>query len=211
MTAVAQVPQQPGGHVVEHDPPEVVGRRQRLGVILLIVADVAFVLSLVFAYLYLRGLDTEGGWLPQDGPPALAAGFGWLIAAVMVASWGCYRWAKSAAKAGQRERLVLGTAAAVVLVAVDLGMQVYQIVTAGFVVSDGSYASAFMALTGYHVFHLALTVFLGLGIANRARLGRFDADPWHVRLVGYWWTWVALSAIVTAASTSLTASPHAGS
>jgi heme/copper-type cytochrome/quinol oxidase subunit 3 len=84
-------------------------------------------------------------------------------------------------------------------------------VTAGFVVSAGSYASAFMALAGYHVFHLALTVFLGLGIANRARLGRFDSRPEHVRLVGYWWTWVVLAAIITAATTSLTASPHAGS
>ncbi len=219
MTAVERVPQQPGdpgtdpagGHVIEHDPPDVVFRRQRLGVILLIVADVAFVLSFVFAYLYLRGLDTEGGWLPQDGPSALGAGFGWLIAAVMVASWGCYRWAESGARAGHRERIVLGTLAAVVLVVVDLAMQVYQMVTAGFVVSDGSYASAFMALAGYHVFHLTLTVFLGLGIANRARLGRFDGRPGHVRLVGYWWTWVVLSAIITAATTSLTASPHAGS
>ncbi len=198
-------------HVVEHDSPEVVGRRQRLGVLLLIAADVAFVLSLVFAYLYLHGLDTEGGWLPQDGPPALGAGFGWVIAAVMIASWGAYRWAEAAARAGRREQLVLGVLAAVVLVAVDLGLQVYQMATAGFVVSDGSYASAFMALAGYHVFHLALTVFLGIGIANRARLGRFDTDAWHVRLVGYWWTWVALSAILTAATTSLTASPHAGS
>ena len=202
MTAVA--------HIV-HDTPEVAFRRQRLGVILLIVADVAFVLSLVFAYLYLRGLDTEGGWLPQDGPSALGAGFGWVIAAVMLASWGCYRWAESGAAAGQRERIVLGAAAAVVLVAVDLALQVYQMATAGFVVADGSYASAFMALAGYHVLHLALTVFLGIGIANRARLGRFDRHPWHVRLVGYWWTWVVLSAIITAATTSLTASPHAGS
>jgi heme/copper-type cytochrome/quinol oxidase subunit 3 len=198
-------------HVVEHDSPEVVGRRERLGVLLLIAADVAFVLSLVFAYLYLHGLDTEGGWLPQDGPAALGAGLGWVIAAIMIGSWGAYRWAEAAARAGRREQLVLGVLAAVVLVAVDLGLQVYQMATAGFVVSDGSYASAFMALAGYHVFHLALTVFLGIGIANRARLGRFDTDAWHVRLVGYWWTWVALSAILTAATTSLTASPHAGS
>ena len=198
-------------HVVQHDSPEVVGRRQRLGVILLILADVAFVLSLVFAYLYLHGLDTEGGWLPQDGPAALGAGFGWVIAAVMLVSWAAYRWAETAARAGQRERLVLGVLAAVVLVTVDLALQVYQMATAGFVVADGSYASAFMALAGYHVFHLALTAFLGIGIANRARLGRFDTDAWHVRLVGYWWNWVALSAILTAATTSLTASPHAGS
>lgn len=204
MTAV------PHAAVVVHDSPEVVGRRQRLGVLLLIAADVAFVLSLVFAYLYLRGLDTEGGWLPQDGPPAAGAGLGWVIAAVMAVSWLCYRWAESSARAGRRELLVIGVLAAVVLVVADLVLQVYQMATAGLVVADGSYASAFMALTGYHVVHLALTGFLGAGIWNRARLGLVDTDAWHVRLVGYWWTWVALSAVLTAAVTSLTASPHAG-
>ncbi|HVN12691.1 MAG TPA: cytochrome c oxidase subunit 3 [Kineosporiaceae bacterium] len=198
-------------HVVVHDSPEVVWRRQRLGVLLLIVADVAFVLSLVFAYLYLRGLDTEGGWLPKDGPQPAGAGLGWLIAAVMATSWLCYRWAESSARAGRRELVVLGVLAAVVLVVADLALQIYQMVTAGFVVADGSYESAFMALTGYHVVHLTLTFLLGVGIWNRARLGLVDADTSHLRLVGFWWTWVVLSAVLTAAVTSLTASPHAGS
>ena len=191
-----------------HDSPEVVGQRQRLGVILLIVADVAFVLSLVFAYVYLRGLNTEGGWIPADGGRTAGVGLGWVIAAVMILSWIAYRWGEVAARSGGRERLVLGTLVATVLVVVDMGLQVYQMTSVHIVVHDGSYASAFMALSGYHVFHLTLTLFIGIGLWNRARLGLFATNDWHVRLVGYWWTWVAVSAVITAAVTSLTTSPH---
>jgi heme/copper-type cytochrome/quinol oxidase subunit 3 len=199
----------PVGHgPVGHDSPEVVGDRQKMGVILLIVADVAFVLSLVFTYLYLRGLNTEGGWLSQDEPRTASTPLGWLVAGVMAASWVAYRWSEIGARSGQRERLLLGVGVANLLVVVDLILQVYQMVSANLRVDYGSYASSFMALAGYHVFHLALTLFIGIGLWNRARLGRFADNHWHVRLVGYWWTWVAISAVITAAVTSLTASGH---
>jgi heme/copper-type cytochrome/quinol oxidase subunit 3 len=194
--------------VVSHDSPEDVGRRQRLGVLLLIVADVAFVLSLVFAYLYLRELNTEGGWIPAEGGRTMGVGFGWVIAAVMVLSWVAYRWGEAAASVGKRERLVLGSLVATVLVVVDLALQVFQMVNTTIRVDDGSYASAWMALSGYHAFHLAVTLFIGVGLWNRARLGLFATNHWQVRLVGYWWTWVAISAIIIAATTSLTTSPH---
>ena len=35
-----------------HEDPDVVGSRNRLGVILILVADVAFALSMVFVYFY---------------------------------------------------------------------------------------------------------------------------------------------------------------
>lgn len=194
--------------VVSHDSPEDVGRRQRLGVLLLIVADVAFVFSLVFTYLYLRQLNTEGGWIPAEGGRTMGVGFGWVITAVMVLSWVAYRWGEVAARAGQRGRLVLGSLIATALVVVDLVLQVYQLVSATIRVADGSYASAWMALSGYHAFHLAMTLFVGIGLWNRARLGLFATDHWQVRLVGYWWTWVTISAIITAATTSLTTSPY---
>ncbi|MGZ4745269.1 MAG: hypothetical protein ACXVYS_18845, partial [Oryzihumus sp.] len=64
------------------------------------------------------------------------------------------------------------------------------------------------ALAGYHAFHLLLTLFIGIGVWNRARMGRYATDGWQVRLVGYWWAWVAVAAILTAATTSLAAIPH---
>jgi heme/copper-type cytochrome/quinol oxidase subunit 3 len=159
---------------------------------------------LVFTYIYLRNLNTEGGWIPQDGGRTESVSFGWLIAGVMVVSWAAYRWGEIGARSGLRERLVLGTLAALVLATADLVLQVYQLVTATIRVADGSYASAFMALAGYHAFHVTLTLFIGIGLWNRARLGLFANNNWQVRIVGYWWAWVAISAVLTAATTSLT-------
>ena len=194
---------------VDHDSPEEVGRRQRLGVILLIVADAAFVLSLVFTYVYLRGLNTQNGWIPDEGGLTMDASFGWVITAVMVLSWVAYRWGTVAAGSQQRARLVLGILTATMLVLLDLVLQSYQLVTAPIRVHDGSYASSWMALSGYHAFHLIITLFIGLGLWNRARLGLFATNAWQVRLAGYWWTWVVISAVLTAATTSLAAVPHA--
>ena len=192
--------------IVVHGSPEELGRTQRLGVLLLIVGDAAFVLSLVFTYLYLRALNTEGGWIPPKGQ-TVPSGLGWLIAAVMVVSLALYRWAETGA--ARPRRLTLGVLLAVLLVLVGLVLQAYQLGTAGIRVADGSYASAWWALAGYHAFHLVLTLFIGVAIWNRARIGRYATNYWQVRLVGYWWVWVTAAAIITAATTSLATIPHA--
>mgnify|MGYP003346941836 CR=1 FL=1 len=46
---------------VHHDAPEVVGRRERLGVRLLIVADGAFLFGMIFTFFYLKNLNNGGG------------------------------------------------------------------------------------------------------------------------------------------------------
>ncbi|MGZ4637162.1 cytochrome c oxidase subunit 3 [Oryzihumus sp.] len=190
---------------IVHASPEALGRTQRLGVLLLIVGDAAFLLSLVFSYLYLRALNTEHGWVPPHGR-TVPIGLGWVIAAVMVVSLAFYYWAETGA--ARPRRLQLGLLLASLLVLVGLVLQAYQLATAGIVVADGSYASTWYALAGYHAFHLLLTLFIGIGIWNRARMGRYATDGWQVRLVGYWWAWVAVAAILTAATTSLAAIPH---
>ncbi len=182
---------------------EPAGQMRRLGVFLVILGDSTFVLSLVFTYLYLRSLNTEGKWLAADQPGPVSTGYSWLIGLVAVLSWLVYRWAQD----DRREMSVLraGVLVASLIAVVDLGLQVAQMVGAGFTPRDGAYQSAWMALAGYHVVHLLLTLFLGTGILVRAAKGRFDHDRWHIRLVGYWWTWMAVSAILITATTSLTA------
>ena len=48
-----------------HEHPDVVGSRNRLGVILILVADIAFALSMVFVYFYLRAQNVNDMWLPK--------------------------------------------------------------------------------------------------------------------------------------------------
>jgi heme/copper-type cytochrome/quinol oxidase subunit 3 len=186
------------------EDPAVVAGRQRLGVILLIAADVAFVLSLVFTYSYLRGLNTSGNWIP-DGGRTVGMGLGWVIAGVVVISLLAYRWAENGIRAGDSGRLTVGLLLALVLILVDLGLQLYQLGTSHLVTTDGSYASSFIALGGYHVVHLLLTAFLGIGVWNRARKGMFTAGGHaHVHVIGLWWVWVTVSALITALTTSFT-------
>jgi hypothetical protein len=46
---------------------------------------------------------------------------------------------------------------------------------------------------------------------NRGRRGLYGAErTWQVRLVGTWWTWVALAAVLSAFTTSFIASPNLG-
>jgi heme/copper-type cytochrome/quinol oxidase subunit 3 len=201
-SVVATAPAQP------HEDVHVVGARWRTGVILIIVADAAFVASLIFSYFYLRGLNTEGGWLPK-GSSTAAIWVGWAIAGGLVLSAAAYRWGQMGLHAGNAGRLVIGTAAAVLLVLADTVGQIIQLGTFPFRVDSGSYASSAFALAGASLFHLLITLFIGVGLWNRARQGKYTvASNWQVRVVGLWWSWIAIAAIASALTTSFIASPH---
>jgi heme/copper-type cytochrome/quinol oxidase subunit 3 len=194
--------------VQHHDDADVVGARWRLGVILIIVADAAFVASLVFTYFYLRGLNTEGGWLPK-GSPTAAIWVSWAIAAGLVLSAALYRWGQAGQIAGKRGQLIAGAGVAVAVVLADTVGQIIQLATFPFRVDSGSYASSVFVLSGANLFHLLITLFVGFGLWNRARLGRYSTPgSWQVRVVGMWWTWIAIAAIISAFTTSFIASPH---
>jgi heme/copper-type cytochrome/quinol oxidase subunit 3 len=201
-SVVATAPAQP------HDDADVVGARWRMGVTLIIVADAAFVASLVFTYFYLRGLNTEGGWLPK-GTPTAAIWVSWVIAGGLVLSAALYRWGQAGQIAGRPSQLVIGAGLAVAVVLADTVGQIIQLGTFPFRVDSGSYASSVFVLSGANLFHLLITLFVGFGLWNRARLGRYAAPgSWQVRVVGMWWTWIAVAAIISAFTTSFIASPH---
>ena len=56
-----------GGTEGHHESPEKVDARQRLGVWLFIGADVVTLAALLFTYLYLRGVNTDGHWMNLVG------------------------------------------------------------------------------------------------------------------------------------------------
>jgi heme/copper-type cytochrome/quinol oxidase subunit 3 len=203
MTAV--IASAPAQH---HEDADVVGARWRMGVILIIVADAAFVASLVFSYFYLRGLNTQGGWLPK-GSSTATIWVGWAIAAGLVLSAAAYNWGQAGLRTGNAGRLVLGAGIAVVLVVADTAGQFVQIFTFPFRVDSGAYASSVYVLAGANLFHLLLTLFIGVGLWNRARLHKYKAPgDWQVRVVGIWWTWIAGAALLSAFTTSFITSPH---
>jgi len=203
-------PAEAGRHEPEPtDDATAVAARQRLAVFLFIGADAVFVLCLQFTYFYLRGLNVEGQWLPK-GVHAEAAWSVWAITAVAVASALLLRWGERGIDEGDRGRLLLGTAGALALVAADIVMQVWQLSTLSFNAGDGAYASSFRVLAGYHLVHLLLLAFLGLGLLTRARMGLYRAgQAMQVRLVRYVFDWVAVVAVLAAITTLFVASPRA--
>jgi heme/copper-type cytochrome/quinol oxidase subunit 3 len=193
---------------VHLEDPDLIGRRWRTGVRLLILADASFVAALLFSYFYLRGLNTEKAWL-ADGQATASIAFGWLLAGGLVLSAVAFRWAQRGIENGKESRFVAGAALALLVLVVDAVAQVWQLVSFPFGVADSAYSSSLYTLAGANLFHLLLTVFLGIGMWNRGRHHIYSASSnWQVRLVGLWWTWVALASVLAAFTTSFITSPN---
>jgi heme/copper-type cytochrome/quinol oxidase subunit 3 len=192
------------------EDPDLIGRRWRTGVRLLILADASFVAALLFSYFYLRGLNTEKAWL-MDGQATASIATSWLLAAGLVLSAAAFRWAQRGIENGSESRFVAGSALALLLLVVDTVAQLLQLISFPFGVADSAYSSSLYTLAGANLFHLLLTVFLGVGMWNRGRHHIYSATSnWQVRLVGLWWTWVAVAAVLAAFTTSFITSPNIG-
>ena len=197
----------PHAHV---EDPDTVGRRWRVGVLLLILADAAFVGALVFSYFYLRGLNTEQAWL-ADGQDTAVIWVGWAIAAGAVLSALVFRWARDGIRAGDESRFVAGTLVALVVVLADAIGQVVQIASFPFGVDASAYSSSMYVLAGANLFHLVVTSFIGLAMWNRGRQHIYtQSSHWQVELVWLWWGWIAIAATIGAFATSFIASPNIG-
>src|SRR5207302_731921 len=128
------------------EPPEIERRIQSLGSILLAAATAFFFVAFLFAFLYLRALNSHGLW--GAGKPhhhvhaSLGLGIAILVcvligvAAVRVALLLPSFWLHAAAAA-----LLLGLAA--------VALQSWQCAHLGFGPGDGGYASVYLGWTGF--------------------------------------------------------------
>ena len=193
---------------VGHDSPDVVGDRDRLGVMLLIVADMAFVFSLSFSYLYLRGLNTNDAWLTEETTVASQSSI-WGITALIVFAALSFNWGLRGIKAGNNSRLLLGSLIAFLTSLISLGWQFWQFNSSPyFVPATSGYTSMLIALAVGNMIHLILTSFVSFGIWNRTRMNLFSkTNHWHVKIVGVWFAWIAVSTVITSLLTMLVSSP----
>lgn len=178
------------------------GERWRTGAILLIVADGSFVVALSFAFLYLRGVDTQSSFHP-GGSGVASLWWPWIVTAVMVASFVAYRYGLGIHEPGRRH-FRNGGVVAVAGMTVALVLTIVEMYQFPFHVSDNAYSSAVWVLAAGNVFHLLLTVFLGSGIVMRVRR-RATSGPrdWHVRIVGIWFAWVCVASLLGAITVSI--------
>ena len=190
---------------IHHDAPEVVGRRERLGVRLLIVADGAFVASMIFSYFYLRGLNANGAWVPKGGH-TLSASTGWIATLPFVV-------AAIVHKIGTRNRS--NATAGIVLLAMLVGayIQWHQLATMPFIAKDdggrhffeGAYASNWVVLGGANLFHYFVGTFIALGLFIRGFRAKVDPtlEHWRQLTASSWFTWIAISGVLCAITTGI--------
>ncbi len=186
-----------------HEHPDVVGSRNRLGVILLIVADVAFALSMVFTYFYLKSQNVNDMWLPKateehHAIEQLSSTGAWKITLVAAVGLLAHFAALRAVRGGNQSGLKNFGLIALLASVVALVAQIQQFGTTGFTFSDGAYASCWYMFAILNTVHLVLTVFIALGNWNRSRIGLYKADHWHVDIVNIWWIWMVISSALGA-------------
>jgi heme/copper-type cytochrome/quinol oxidase subunit 3 len=155
---------------------------------------------LLFTYFYLRSLDVNGGWLPVDASTAESWQV-WLISGVTLLSAVAYRSAEVGIRSGHRPRFQTGALVGLLLVVASIALVIYQAMTWPILMSDSSYASIFIVITYTQLVHLALLLVAAVGIWNRGNQGKLDDNHNHATVVGYFWYWVALTALLGAATT----------
>jgi len=176
-------------------------------VILLLVADIAFALSMVFVYFYLRGQNVNNMWLPaateeRGAIEPLSSGPGWTVTAIVAFGLLAHIYGLIGARAQNQTQLKLGSLVALVASVIAMVYQYNTIASAPFTFSDGAYVSCFYMFAIMNMVHILLTVFISLGNWNRARLGLYVENFWHVDIVRIWWIWMVVSSLLGAFSLS---------
>ena len=142
--------------------------------------------------------DYKSAW-PSAGPympPQFSAMGAWGIPALntflLLSSGITVTWAHWALKAGNRQQLILGLLATVVLGFTFLGFQIYEYVHAyqdlNLKLTSGIFGSTFFMLTGFHGFHVTLGAVMLTVILFRAVAGHFTAEN-HFAFEAVAWYW----------------------
>jgi heme/copper-type cytochrome/quinol oxidase subunit 3 len=191
---------------IHHDSAEKVGRRERLGVRLLIVADGAFVFGMMFSWFYLRNLNENNAWLPK-GVHTFTTASGYMAAVGLVVAAIFHR-------IGERNHGMRRVSSIVVFLALVIGAvyQWHQMAHMPFIAHDdnsrpfynGAYASNWVLVAGANMFHYLLGAFVALGLVIRGYRTKLDPvlEDWRHRTAGSWFTWMAIAGILCAIATS---------
>ena len=132
--------------VVEREAPEVMARNLRIAAHLWSSATAFFFAAFLFAYFYLRSLDSSAVWRPKHVDPSLTLGT--LTAAALVAAAALLRLGLADHRAERRPAWRVKGAFALVLLVVTVTLQIVEWSTQSFGPTDGPYASVYLGWTG---------------------------------------------------------------
>jgi heme/copper-type cytochrome/quinol oxidase subunit 3 len=210
-----------GYEVVEQEPPEVLGRNLVSASYLLAGATAFFFIAFVFAYFYLRALDSGGMWKPKGVDTSV--GWGTAVVACYVLSALLVRLGLSDHRALRRPQWRVKGLVALLAGVAGLVLQVVAWTQQGFGPADGGFASVYFGWTAFlFLFVLGTLLWLEMTLATSFRYrnvetdapapGEASGDPHRTahdirdplslvraELVGlsFYWTFLAAIAVVT--------------
>jgi cytochrome c oxidase subunit III len=171
-------------------------RKVRLGMFFYLLLDVLFALFVVSAYIFLRAANVNNGWFP-DGVGKIDQNMPTTLLAILVASGLFYVLGHTSVRNGNRSLATLGVVLAALLWIASLIGNIYYMGHLPFTQSDGGFASMYLLLTGYHIFHLVFGLMFVIGITVRTLQGRYTAER-HlgVTTIGYYWYWAMIFGVI---------------
>ena len=147
----------PDYDVVEGEPPELLGRNLSSAGHLLASATAFFFLSFLFAYFYLRSVNSHGMWRPKHVDPSL--GWGTAVTAAIVVSAVLVRLGLADHRAERRSAWRAKGVAALAVAVLALVLQAVAWTQLDFGPSDGGYASVYVGWTGFQFLFVLATLF----------------------------------------------------
>jgi heme/copper-type cytochrome/quinol oxidase subunit 3 len=165
--------------IVESEPPEVMARNLRLAAHLWSSATAFFFAAFLFAYFYLRSLDSSAVWRPKHVDPSLTLGT--LTALALVGAAALLQFGLADHRGTNQRAWRLKGVLALVLLMLAVALQIAAWSTEGFGPTNGAYASVYLgwtALLTLFVVGLAYWVETTLATSIRYRnLGSGAAIP----------------------------------
>lgn len=141
----------------ELEPPEILARNLQVGARVMAAAQSFALLAFVFAYLYLRALNSNGDWRPKHVNPS--AGIGVAMVVCLVGCAVAYAVAVRRLGDGTERGWRVAASASLVLGVGVIGLIVAQLASIAFGPTSGGYASVFI---GWHAFY-AVNLLIVLG------------------------------------------------
>lgn len=131
----------------EFEPPEILSRNLQVGARMMAAAQAFALLAFVFAYFYLRALNSNGAWRPKHVDPSGGVGVAMLVCLVGcgVAYWFAVQRLGDGTESGWRAASI----AALAFGAATFVLIIVQFASISFGPTSGGYASVFV---GWHAF-----------------------------------------------------------
>jgi len=161
----------------ELEPPEILARNLQVGARLAAAAEGFALLAFVFAYLYLRALDSNGNWRPAHAHVDPSGGLGIALLVLLLACALAYALGVRRLSAGTEIAWRRGAIAALVAGLGAFGVIIAQFAAIGFGPTSGGYASVFIGWHAFYALNLLFVLYwLETLVAQSLRTHREVAD-----------------------------------